>query len=369
MSFLKKNIGFYCMILITFLIFTIVITALTLQIKTQNNKPNTNDEIEIITTTTIISDIVKHLIGDISTQETNHQAYQKINHVNCQSLMGIGVDPHNYKTKLSDRKKIKKADIVIVNGLYLEAKMISAFEILVKNQKLINIGANILENKLLTNKNSHTKDPHIWFNPVLFQEMVTQIKDRLTAFFTNPTNLANENIEKINNNYKKYIKELKELTENIKQTMQNLADKLKQQNQKIIFVTAHDAFSYLQQFLNNEQIEFEIKSIQGISTQTEASIQIIEDISNIIYQNKIKAIFVETSMSPDSLKSLKESVDKKGHQVEISPYRLYSDSLGNEQDIEVAEFRTSSEKHQYPHSSYIGAFLHNIKAIKEGLAP
>ncbi|MBY7577283.1 zinc ABC transporter substrate-binding protein, partial [Candidatus Phytoplasma sp. Tabriz.2] len=66
--------------------------------------------------------------GDVAEEEQNE--YQKIEGIQVDSLMGVGIDPHNYKTKLSDRKKIKEADLVVINGLHLEAKMAEAFPLL-----------------------------------------------------------------------------------------------------------------------------------------------------------------------------------------------------------------------------------------------
>ncbi|MCB0160011.1 MAG: zinc ABC transporter substrate-binding protein, partial [Caldilineaceae bacterium] len=44
-------------------------------------------------------------------------------HVNVTGLMGPGVDPHLYVASESDVESLQNADVIIYNGLFLEAQM------------------------------------------------------------------------------------------------------------------------------------------------------------------------------------------------------------------------------------------------------
>ena len=56
-------------------------------------------------------------------------------------------------------------------------------------------------------------------------------------------------------------------------------------------ITAHDAFAYF-----GRAHGFSVHSIQGISTQSEASVKDIQDLANLVVALNVKAIFVETSV-------------------------------------------------------------------------
>jgi manganese/zinc/iron transport system substrate-binding protein len=72
---------------------------------------------------------------------------------------------------------------------------------------------------------------------------------------------------------------------------------------------------------------------------------------NFIVNRKIKAVFVESSVSDKSLQAVIEGCAKKGHQVVIGG-KLYSDALGAEGT---------------PEGTYCGMLLHNARTIKKAL--
>lgn len=333
------------------------------------HKENNNQEKKILTTTTMLYDAIKHLIGDVDEEEEDPDPklkYQKIENISIDVLMGIGIDPHNYKTKLSDRNKIKKADLLIVNGLHLEAKMLEAFDqLLSKNtsSKFWKAGEESLEKEdKLTEENSKDCDPHIWFNIDLWIKIVGKLKEQIKTII-----LSKEDQDKLDNNLEIFQKELKKTKDHIINKMQELKEKIENNGQnKFIIVTAHDAFSYWQNFSESNYCSFELKSIQGISTQTEASALTIINLAKELADNNVKAIFTESSMPKNSLESLKEEVDTLKKQKGLEPIRipdveLYSDSLGANDKKEELDGK------QYKHSTYIGAFLNNLRVIEENL--
>src|SRR4051812_13380620 len=68
------------------------------------NEPSTG-KIKIVTTTGMIYDAVKNIVGDSAEVSV---------------LMGPGVDPHLYKASFGDLRKLRNADIIVYNGLHLE---------------------------------------------------------------------------------------------------------------------------------------------------------------------------------------------------------------------------------------------------------
>ena len=116
--------------------------------------------------------------------------------------------------------------------------------------------------------------------------------------------------------------------------------------EKRILVTAHDAFAYL-----GKSYGFEVISLQGLSTVTEAGVQDMQRLTNAIIKNNIKAIFIESSVPVNTVKALQAAVKAKGNEVVIGG-TLFSDALGNSDTAE---------------GSYIGMYLYNMETIVNAL--
>ena len=92
----------------------------------------TNDRPAVVSTTSMIHDIVIQLGGDL---------------VDATCLMGPGVDPHAYKATAKDIKKLTKADLIFYNGLHLEAKLVDLLEGYGDKKKTVAISKGISKDK------------------------------------------------------------------------------------------------------------------------------------------------------------------------------------------------------------------------------
>jgi manganese/zinc/iron transport system substrate-binding protein len=115
---------------------------------------------------------------------------------------------------------------------------------------------------------------------------------------------------------------------------------------KRILVTAHDAFAYF-----GKNYDFNVVSLQGLSTATEAGVQDVQRISNFIIANNVKSIFIESSVPVRAVEALQAAVKSKGHQVTIGG-TLYSDALGNPGTKE---------------GTYLGMYEYNMNTITNAL--
>ncbi len=274
----------------------------------------------VMTTTTLVGDLVKHISGG---------------HVNVQSLMGPGIDPHMYKASAGDVGYLNNADMIIYNGLNLEGKMGEVFKNLEKQGKLtLAVSEDIDESKLRDfETNPGHFDPHIWFDVSLWKEAAKTVNRGLKE-------LAPEFSEDFDKNLDEYLLELDELDEYIK----NRASELEEDER--ILVTAHDAFGYF-----GDAYGFKVRGLQGVSTSSEAGTSDVRELADYIVENQIKAIFLESSVPSKSIEALQESVKSKGFNVEIGG-ELYSDSTG--------DIGTDAE-------TYIGTFKANIDTIVDAL--
>ncbi|NLB19754.1 MAG: zinc ABC transporter solute-binding protein [Clostridium sp.] len=260
-------------------------------------KEEVNGKFKVVTTTTLAGDLVKQIGKD---------------NVDIEFLMGPGVDPHLYKASAGDVAKMENADMVVYGGLHLEGKMGDVFENIEESEKLILAVTKDIDNsKLLdfvTSPGSY--DPHVWFDLELWKIAALSVKDGLIK-------LDEENTTNYEANYDAYIKELTEAEEYIRTRVEEVP-----QSQRI-FITAHDAFQYF-----GRAYGFEVRGLQGISTDSEAGTQDVRKLADYIVDNQIKAIFVESSVPRKNIEALQEAVQARGFEVEIGG-ELYSDSTGN----------------------------------------
>lgn len=285
----------------------------------QDEKKVQNGKLKVVTTTTMITDLVRNIGGDS---------------IDVQGLMGSGVDPHLYKASEGDVSKLSNADVVFYSGLHLEGKLVDVFEKMGNTTNTIALAEILDKNKLIGSEYfASNYDPHIWFNIQYWKQLTNYLTQELSKL--NP-----ENASFFQKNSTRYLLQLDALENDIKKTIATLP------NEKRILVTAHDAFNYF-----GEAYGFEVVGLQGLSTATEAGVQDVQNLAKLIIDKKVKAIFVETSVPKRTIEALQQAVLSKGFEVEIGG-TLYSDALGNAGTKE---------------GTYLGMFRYNVNTIVEAL--
>ncbi len=261
-------------------------------------KESGNGKLKVVTTTTMLYDLTS-IIGGEYTEVT--------------ALMGPGVDPHLYQASAGDVTKMQEADVVVYNGLHLEGKMGDIFATLTEQGRdVICAEEGITEAAFLADEsNPDIYDPHIWFDVSIWMEVAQHISERLSE-------IDPENAGAYQENLKEYQSELEELNEYIAGRVEELPEEQR------VLITAHDAFRYF-----GAAYGFEVKGLQGISTDAEAGTADVSALAEFIAEKRIKAIFVESSVPPKNIKALQAAVEANGFDVEIGG-ELYSDSLGDE---------------------------------------
>lgn len=306
-----KSIIFIFLTLIT-IIYAILIYQISLSTYTKT-KPY------IVCTTTIIHDTVKNICKDT---------------VELVALMGPGIDPHLYKPVESDILKIASADIIFYNGLHLEAKMGELFEILAKHQTTIAVTQDIPTHLLLPVMGYQTiYDPHIWFDISLWMNAVETVYQTLIVKIPEHADLYRQN--KIN-----YLQRLETALQQSQQMMSTIPI------EKRVLITAHDAFSYF-----GRLYECKVVALQGISTESSPGAYDVQEIIQLIYTQKIPAIFIESSIPIKNILAIQEGVAAYGYHVNLGG-QLYSDALGCK----------GSQG-----ATYIDMIMHNMQTIVSAL--
>jgi len=288
------------------------VTSVCAKPKMKNAKPL------VVTTIGMIEDAVKNIGGD---------------DVQAAALMGAGVDPHLYKATAGDVKKLNAADLILYNGLHLEAKMSDVLAKLSKTRFVAAVSESIPVEKRLPFEESEF-DPHVWFDVKIWSYSVKSVYENLCK-------LVPEKKAVFTERYEAYQKQLDELDAYTRERTASLPES------KRVLVTAHDAFNYF-----SRSYGFEVKGLQGISTVTEASTNDMKMLADFIAERKLPAIFIESSVPHKNVEALQAAVRDRGYDVAIGG-ELYSDAMG-----------TAGT----PDGTYIGMLKHNIDTIVNALS-
>lgn len=247
--------------------------------------------IHIVCTTGMVADMVQN-IGS--------------NRVKVHQL--IPGDPHLFKASLEDIELLRKADAIFFSGLHLEGKMADVLETLAKRRPTVAVADFLDRGKILKDENN-VADPHIWFDVSLWSQAPPGVGKALAKF--DPAH-AGEYTKRA----QEYCDGLQRLDAETKTAIASIPPKQR------VLVTSHDAFRYF-----GRAYEIEVKSIQGISTEAEASVQDINELVEFICQRSIKAVFVETSVNERNMEAVLDGCRARGHRVAKGGI-LYSDAMG-----------------------------------------
>ena len=272
-----------------------------------NKSSEEKKDFRYLTTTTLINDLIYEL-----TQDKNLS----------QSLMGIGVDPHLYTAQSRDLQLMRKAKTIFYHGHHLEGKLSDILAHSKLRTKSIAIQESIPAKDLMSYQG--VIDPHLWFHPLLWIQCAEKLLQKLIedqpqkkTFYTK--------------NFKNWEKKVIELSNKYKTKLHEIP------KERRVLITSHDAFQYLGKFF-----DLKVVAVQGISTDSQSSLHKISEIIDLINKNKIKSIFIESSVNSDAIKHISE------HTSSTIGAELYSDSLG------------SPEKNT---ETYLKTLEHNLKSI------
>ncbi|MGV3772971.1 MAG: metal ABC transporter solute-binding protein, Zn/Mn family [Verrucomicrobiales bacterium] len=276
--------------------------------------------LRVTATTSMVADLVQNVGGDL---------------VRVEALMGPGVDPHLYKATAKDVLKLQKADIIFYSGLLLEGKMEDLFTQMAKRKKKVYaVTEGLGVSKLLkpATYQGHP-DPHVWFDVELWAQCIDTVVKGLSEAAPSGAKTFKQNGEayrqKLNALHQWAVKKASELPK-----------------EKRILITSHDAFSYF-----GRAYGFQVVGLQGISTVTEAGLADMTSMVDFIKKTGVKAVFVESSVSPAALQRISTDAG-----VKIGG-ELFSDAMGTPGQMEDG----------YDVGTYLGMIRHNLNTVVQAL--
>ena len=273
-----------------------------------------------VCTVGMVSDIVRQVAGD---------------RAQVTGIIGEGVDPHLYKPTRNDVAALLDADVIFYAGLMLEGKMADTLEKIKAQGKDVFAVTQLIDEDFLLESPDYAghADPHVWMSVPGWMKAVQAVAKSMSAF--DPPNASQYTA-----NAERYLAELKALDQYARTSIGSIPRTSR------ILVTAHDAFSYF-----GREYDIRVEGIQGLSTESEAGLQRINQLVDQLVKQKVQAVFVETSVAEKNIRALIDGAAAQGATVRIGG-SLYSDAMGPAGTYE---------------GTYIGMIDHNVTTITRAL--
>jgi manganese/zinc/iron transport system substrate-binding protein len=272
----------------------------------------------VVATTGMIADAAKIIGGE---------------HIKLKTLMGPGVDPHQYKPTPSDIRDLQTAQLVLYNGLHLEGKMT---DVLHKPGSKMSVAVTRdLDQKADLRPAppgfEGVHDPHVWFDVALWSKCVGTMGAAMAE--VDPEHAAD-----YTKRAQQYQAELATLHQEVKDMLKAVPE------ERRVLITAHDAFYYF-----GRAYDFEVRGLQGVSTASEPSTRDVQELAKLIGTRKVSAIFGETSVPDRNLQAVVDAADKDYKvKVKFIAGKLFSDAMGAPDT---------------PEGKYVGMIRHNVNTI------
>ncbi|MAT15769.1 MAG: manganese transporter [Planctomyces sp.] len=275
--------------------------------------------IQVVATVGMVADLVRAVGGDL---------------VELDVLCGPGVDPHLHQPSRDDSLALTSAEMVFYCGLMLEGKMSDILINQARSRPVIAVTEALEQSQLLEPEafGGHF-DPHVWMDVSAWEKCLEPVVTGLSEFDPAHAEFYQENAAR-------YREEMQALHAYGKKVISSIPETSR------VLITSHDAFNYL-----GRAYGLDVQGIQGISTESEAGLQRVNELVDLLVEKNVKSVFIESSVPPKSVYSLIEGARARGHEVTVGG-ELYSDAMGSEGTYE---------------GTYIGMLDHNLTLIARAL--
>jgi ABC-type Zn uptake system ZnuABC Zn-binding protein ZnuA len=292
------------------------------------DKASDSDLPLVIGTTTIVTDVASRVAGDA---------------VEVRSLLPAGADPHGYDLTPADLRVLSDADVLLFNGLGLEANLLQSLQGAGFDIETVEVSRTLKSRRMNRGdgQDHHDHghdghghqhgnvDPHVWFDPNNILRWVDVIETELVQLDTSRASTFHANASAYRDSLHALDRWIRELVQQVP-------------SHQRVLVSDHRLFGYFA-----EEYGFEVAgAVQpGFSSMASASARATAELESTIREQGIRTILVGHTVNP----MLAERIAKDtGARV----VRLYTGSLS---------------KPEGPASTYIEYMRYNVRNMVEGL--
>lgn len=270
-----------------------------------------DDRPVVLTTFTVLADIAENVAGE---------------HLRVESITKVGAEIHGYEPTPGDVRKAAEADLILDNGLNLEAWFAQFVESADAPHVVVSEGVQPID--ITADAYAGTPNPHAWMSPLNVQRYVGTMAE---AF----ADLAPEHAEDFAANAKAYRAELQQVQDELVDELAALPE-----SQRAL-VTCEGAFSYLARDAGLTE-----RYIWPVNAEQQATPRQITSAIEFVRANDVPAVFCESTVSDRPMRQVVEATGARFGGV------LYVDSLSEADG---------------PVPTYLDLIRYDARTIVEGL--
>ena len=245
----------------------------------QNSRNNPQGKKVILTTFTVLADMVQNVAGDRAIVE---------------SITKIGTEIHGYEPTPSDLQRGQGADLILDNGFNLE-RWAERFYNSFPRVKRLTLSKGVQPIDITEDSYQGKPNPHAWMSPQNALIYVENIRKALVEL--DPANAAAYNA-----NAQAYSQQIRDIDQKLKQAIAVIpADKR-------YIVSCEGAFSYLARDYGLKEVY-----IWSVNAEQQATPRQVQRVIDQVRANKIPTIFCESTVNNQAqLQVAKETGAKYG---------------------------------------------------------
>ncbi|MGW2092188.1 metal ABC transporter substrate-binding protein [Promicromonospora sukumoe] len=226
----------------------------------------------VLTTFTVLADVARNVAGE---------------HLRVESITKVGAEIHGYEPTPGDVARASEADLILDNGLNLEAWFGQFVETVDVPHAVVSDGVEVID--ITDDTYAGTPNPHAWMSPLNVQ---TYVDNMVVAF----SDLAPEHADDFAANGEAYQDELQVVQDDLVSGLSTLPE-----NQRAL-VTCEGAFSYLARDAGLTE-----RYIWPVNAEQQATPQQIASAIEFVRDNDVPAVFCESTVSDRPMQQVVEA--------------------------------------------------------------
>ncbi|MGO2141824.1 MAG: metal ABC transporter substrate-binding protein [Leucobacter sp.] len=251
-----------------------------------NTTGEADDRPVVLTTFTVLADIAENVAGE---------------HLRVESITKVGAEIHGYEPTPGDIRKASEADLILDNGMGLEAWFEQFVSDLDVPHAVVSDGIEAID--IREDAYSGMPNPHAWMSPLNVQIYVDNMAEAFVG-------IDPEHESEYRANAAAYKKTLQTVQDELVASLDVLP-----QNERAL-VSCEGAFSYLARDAGLTE-----KYIWAVNAEQQATPKQIASAIEFVRENNVPAVFCESTVSDAPMRQVEEATDAVLGDV------LYVDSL------------------------------------------
>ncbi|WP_458108727.1 metal ABC transporter substrate-binding protein [Arthrobacter sp. R3-55] len=255
-------------------VLTIIALALGVSACGGNSSAEGDDKPVVLTTFTVLADIAKNVAGD---------------KLRVESITKAGAEIHGYEPTPGDIRKAAQADLILDNGLNLEAWFAQFVEDLDVPHAVVSDGVDVMP--IAEDSYQGKPNPHAWMSP---KNVQIYAENMAKAFAKLDPSHASE----FEANAKSYNAQLQSVQDEMVSKLSVLSEKQR------ALVTCEGAFSYLARDAGLKEVY-----IWAVNAEQQATPQQITRAIEFVKENQVPAVFCESTVSDAPMQQVVGATD------------------------------------------------------------